>query len=181
MISNRGSGSGLRVRFGRSPEGSQPLAPSNAGLPPVRRPCSEPRTEPIITFDEDPKVPVTRSNRAWLMEAPRWNRHDSESDGEHALPDSTRESVGTAPAVFPRIESIGGALPKVCTEYLPVGLSPERATSGLVRIDLVPRRGFPRPLRSTFAVSHGPGGLPLFRLLGVFQPVSLMGFDCLRT
>jgi hypothetical protein len=44
----------------------------------------------------------------------------------------------------------------------------------------IPRRGFPGPLRSASAVSHGLDGLPLPGLHGLFQPLSSMGFGCLR-
>jgi len=46
------------------------------------------------------------------------------------------------------------------------------------RLDAIPRRGIPTPLRSTSVVSHDPGGLPLLRLPGVFQPETLVGFGC---
>ena len=42
--------------------------------------------------------------------------------------------------------------------------------------DRFPRRGFPGPLRSAFAVFHDLDGLPLSALPGVFQPDTPMGF-----
>jgi hypothetical protein len=44
------------------------------------------------------------------------------------------------------------------------------------QLDSIPRRGIPSPLRSTFAVSHDPGGLPLLELPDVFQSETLLGF-----
>jgi hypothetical protein len=74
-----------------------------------------------------------------------------------------------------------GRFAKGLSEYWLVGCTPKSASGGLVRIDLAPRRGFPHPLRSTFAVFHDLGGLPLSRLPGMFHPVTLMGFVCRHT
>jgi hypothetical protein len=43
-------------------------------------------------------------------------------------------------------------------------------------MDLAPRRGFPHPLRSAFAVSHDLDGLLLSEPFGVFQPVTLVEY-----
>jgi hypothetical protein len=48
---------------------------------------------------------------------------------------------------------------------------------GAVLLDPIPRRGFPGPLRSAFAVSHDLDGFPLFEPSAVFQAVTLMEFD----
>jgi hypothetical protein len=42
----------------------------------------------------------------------------------------------------------------------------------------IPRRGFPGPLCSVFAVFHDLDGLPLPGLPGMFQPLTPMGFVC---
>lgn len=54
--------------------------------------------------------------------------------------------------------------------------SPERNVRACTSMDLAPRRGFPHPLWSAFAVSHDPGGLLLSEPSGVFQPVTLVEF-----
>jgi hypothetical protein len=50
-----------------------------------------------------------------------------------------------------------------------------RSWAGLSK-DPVPRRGFPHPLRSAFAVSHDLDGLLLSEPSDVFQPVTLVEF-----
>jgi hypothetical protein len=51
-----------------------------------------------------------------------------------------------------------------------------RRWPGAVLKDPIPRRGFPGPLRSAFAVSHDLDGLPLFEPSAMFQTDALMEF-----
>jgi hypothetical protein len=47
--------------------------------------------------------------------------------------------------------------------------SPRGTLERAVRVDLIPRHGFPHPLRSAYVVSHDLGGLPFSRSVRHFS------------